>query len=110
MPTKKPITITPKGTATSNAWKLAQRIPMLAPQNPIAPATARPPCEGWRMKSIAVRVPCANVAGAVASQWAILAKRPEVILAMRRSKSSGSSASSRHDRRSRPRRAPPGRS
>lgn len=46
------------------------------------------------MNSIAVRVPWAKVAGAVASQCASLAKRPEVIFAIRRSKSSGSSASS----------------
>ena len=38
MPTKKPWTTTPNGTATSKAWKLAQRIPMLAAQKPIAPA------------------------------------------------------------------------
>ena len=43
------------------------------------------------MKVSASRVPCAIVAGAVAIAWATFAKRPVVILSIRRSKSSGRS-------------------
>ena len=43
MPTKKPWTITANGTASPKAMKLAQRIPMLAAQKPIAPPTASQP-------------------------------------------------------------------
>ena len=89
MPRKKPWITTPSGTETSKAWKLAQRIAMFAPQKPIAPPNAIAPALGWRTKAIAVRVPCAKVAGAVARRFAILPKRPEVWRSIRRSKSLG---------------------
>ena len=54
----------------SYAWNPAHRIPMLHAQKPIAPTTASPPRDGFRTKSMAVRVPLAIVAGAVASRRA----------------------------------------
>ena len=63
MPRKNPWTTTPSGTEAWKAWKLAQRIAMFAPQNPTAPPKAIAPELGWRTKAIAVRVPCAKVAG-----------------------------------------------
>ena len=45
-------------------------MPMFAAQNPAAPASAIPPREGSRTKAIAVRVPLARVAGALASRCA----------------------------------------
>ena len=69
---------------------------MLHAQKPTAPTTARPPRDGLRTKSIAVLVPLASVAGALASRFARpsnldpCAKRES-----RRSTSSGISAVSR---------------
>ena len=68
---------------------------MFAPQNPIAPPNASTPALGWRTNAMAVRVPCAKVAGAVASRRASLPKRPEVWRSIRRSKSFGSRAINR---------------
>ena len=49
---------------------------MLAPQNPIAPPKASAPALGWRTKAMAVRMPWAKVAGAVAIRLAISAEPP----------------------------------
>ena len=90
MPTKNPWTMIANGIETSNAWKLAQRIPMLAAQKPSAPMIARAPRFGSRTKSIAIRVPTESVAGTVASFRAILPKRASpVCRASLRSKSCG---------------------
>ncbi len=78
MPRKNPWMTTPSGTDTSKAWKLAQRIAMLAPQKPTAPPIAIAPSLGCRTKASAVRVPSAKVAGTVASRWAARPNRPEV--------------------------------
>ncbi len=69
---------------------------MLQAQKPMAPTTASPPRDGLRTKSIAVRVPLASVAGALASRCASRWKRyPWAICVSRRSISSGISAISR---------------
>ncbi len=95
MPTKKPITRTPIGSATPKAMNVAQRIPMFAAQNPIAPSTARPPWRGSRTNPKASRVPVEIVAGTLLSFSAVRLAQLLPSSESRRSRSPGTSMTSR---------------